>query len=255
MDMFRVLRKIRLRLIDERKLINYLYYAIGEIILVVVGILIALSVNSYYKSIQDKKYEILMLGELESAIDNTLEALDKGYYPRVTWNEDAYRFFYQVISTQRQPSEEEALTQLNNLTVHFLFSYDSGAYEAIKSNGLDKIENPVVRREIISLFVGALPRAAFFTQEHNAELKSLSSEIYQKHVRYFVSENGEQHQENWLAGSVNLTEMLADKQFLLLMQKVKETAYDKRHRLDTIKVTLERNKKLLEAEISLLEQQ
>ena len=49
MGMFRVLRIIRLRLIDERKLINYLYYAIGEIILVVAGILIALSVNSYYK--------------------------------------------------------------------------------------------------------------------------------------------------------------------------------------------------------------
>ena len=253
--MFRVLRIIRLRLIDERKLINYLYYAIGEIILVVAGILIALSVNSYYKSIQDKKYEILMLGELESSIDKTLEMMDKGYYPRVKWNEDAYHFFYTVIEAQSQPPKEEALTQLYNLTVHFLFSYDSGAFEAIKSNGLDKIENPSVRREIISLFVGALPRAAFFTQEHNAELKSLSSEIYHKHVRYFVSENGEQNQENWLAGNINLPEMLADKHFLLLMQKVKETTYDKRHRLDTIKVTLKRNKKLLEAEIARLEQQ
>ncbi|WP_139142055.1 hypothetical protein [Alteromonas lipolytica] len=252
--MFRVFRKIRLRLIDERKLINYFYYAIGEIILVVAGILIALSVNSYYKAVQDKKYEILMLGELESSIDKTLEALNKGYYPRVKLNEDAYGFFYQVISTQRQASEEEALTHLFNLTVHFLFHYDNGAYEALKSNGLDKIENPVVRREIISLFVGALPRIAFFTHEHNAELKNLSSEIYHKHVKYNVPDNGEPNQDNWLTGSINLTEMLADRQFMLLMRKVKEVTYDKRHRLDSIKVTLERNKALLEAEIARLKQ-
>lgn len=252
--MFRVFRKVRLRLIDERKLINYLYYAIGEIILVVAGILIALSVNSYYKTVQDKKYEILMLGELESAIDNTLEHLNKGYYLRVKWNEDAYRFFYQVISTKRQPSEEEALTQLHNLTVHFLFSYDSGPYEAIKSTGLDKIENPVVRREIIELFVAALPRAAFFTQEHNAELKSLSAAIYHKHVKYVVPDNTEPNQDNWLTGSINLTEMLADRQFLLLMRKVKEVTYDKRGRLDGIKATLERNKALLKAEIARLKQ-
>jgi len=41
------LRKIRQYLIYEKKFSNYLVYAIGEIILVVIGILIALSINNW----------------------------------------------------------------------------------------------------------------------------------------------------------------------------------------------------------------
>ena len=39
-------RKIRQRLLTENKFSKYLLYAIGEIVLVVIGILIALSINN-----------------------------------------------------------------------------------------------------------------------------------------------------------------------------------------------------------------
>jgi hypothetical protein len=44
--MFTFLRKIRQRLVRENKVKNYLLYAIGEILLVVIGILIALQINN-----------------------------------------------------------------------------------------------------------------------------------------------------------------------------------------------------------------
>lgn len=40
-------RKIRQRLLTENKFRKYLIYAIGEIVLVVIGILIALSINNW----------------------------------------------------------------------------------------------------------------------------------------------------------------------------------------------------------------
>ena len=40
-------RKIRKKLADDNKPVKYLRYAIGEIVLVVVGILIALQVNNW----------------------------------------------------------------------------------------------------------------------------------------------------------------------------------------------------------------
>ena len=44
--MIKFFRKIRQRLLTENKFSKYLLYAIGEIILVVIGILIALQINN-----------------------------------------------------------------------------------------------------------------------------------------------------------------------------------------------------------------
>lgn len=45
--MLRFLRKIRMNLLSESKFSKYLLYAIGEIVLVVIGILIALQINNW----------------------------------------------------------------------------------------------------------------------------------------------------------------------------------------------------------------
>lgn len=45
--MIKFFRKIRQNLVSEGKAVNYLKYAIGEIILVVIGILIALQINNW----------------------------------------------------------------------------------------------------------------------------------------------------------------------------------------------------------------
>ncbi len=45
--MLKFFRKIRQKLIEEDNIRKYLLYAIGEIILVVIGILIALQVNNW----------------------------------------------------------------------------------------------------------------------------------------------------------------------------------------------------------------
>jgi hypothetical protein len=45
--MLRFFRKIRFSLLEENKVVRYLAYGVGEIFLVVVGILIALQVNNW----------------------------------------------------------------------------------------------------------------------------------------------------------------------------------------------------------------
>ena len=52
--MIKFFRKIRQKLLTENKFSKYLIYAIGEIILVVIGILIALQINNW-KSLKDKR--------------------------------------------------------------------------------------------------------------------------------------------------------------------------------------------------------
>jgi len=50
----------------ENKTGKYFKYAIGEIVLVVIGILIALSINNWNEARKEKIQEIKILGELKN---------------------------------------------------------------------------------------------------------------------------------------------------------------------------------------------
>ena len=73
--------KIRLNLISEGKTGKYIKYAVGEIILVVIGILIALSINNWNEQRKQNNEEIYILNQLkvefkaDSIKINTLEKL------------------------------------------------------------------------------------------------------------------------------------------------------------------------------------
>lgn len=62
--MIKFFRNIRQSLIMENKTSKYLKYAIGEIVLVVIGILIALQINNWNQNRINKDYELKMLREL-----------------------------------------------------------------------------------------------------------------------------------------------------------------------------------------------
>ncbi|TVZ59704.1 hypothetical protein NA63_2240 [Flavobacteriaceae bacterium MAR_2010_105] len=62
--MIKFFRKIRQNLLSENKFSKYLFYALGEIILVVVGILIALSINNWKEEKQLNKLEKSTLNAL-----------------------------------------------------------------------------------------------------------------------------------------------------------------------------------------------
>ena len=55
--MIKLFRKIKQNLISENKFSKYLIYALGEIILVVIGILIALQINNWNENRKNKKIE------------------------------------------------------------------------------------------------------------------------------------------------------------------------------------------------------
>ena len=59
--MFKFFRKIRKKLADDNKPLKYMGYAIGEIVVVVVGILIALSINNWneYRKERTKEKDAL----------------------------------------------------------------------------------------------------------------------------------------------------------------------------------------------------
>ena len=75
--MIKIFRKIRQNLIMENKTGKYFKYAIGEIVLVVIGILIALQINNWNESRKDRLEEQELLTQLQSEFQSNLNQLDQ----------------------------------------------------------------------------------------------------------------------------------------------------------------------------------
>ncbi len=75
--MIKFFRKIRQKLLTENKFSKYLLYAIGEIVLVVIGILIALQINNWNENKKERRQERELLIQLESEFESNLHQLDE----------------------------------------------------------------------------------------------------------------------------------------------------------------------------------
>jgi len=88
--MITLFRRIRQKLIDSGSITKYLLYAVGEILLVVVGILIALQVNNWNEERKDltKEQEYLerLLIEVQNNVSN-MEEQSQGYLYKARYNQ------------------------------------------------------------------------------------------------------------------------------------------------------------------------
>lgn len=71
--MLRFFRRIRKMLMEQKKITSYIFYALGEIVLVVIGILIALSVNNWNEERKNRIEEKAILTALNRDFTKNLE--------------------------------------------------------------------------------------------------------------------------------------------------------------------------------------
>lgn len=74
--MIKVFRKIRQQLLKEGKTTQYIKYAIGEIALVVIGILIALQINNWNEQRLEEIEINNILNTITSNLNSDINALD-----------------------------------------------------------------------------------------------------------------------------------------------------------------------------------
>ncbi|MCA0153130.1 DUF6090 family protein [Winogradskyella vincentii] len=74
--MIKFFRKIRQNLLSEGKTGKYIKYAIGEILLVVIGILIALSINNWNEERKNRLKEAVYLEGIKTDLTNDIRYID-----------------------------------------------------------------------------------------------------------------------------------------------------------------------------------
>ena len=82
--MIKFFRKIRRQLLTENKFTKYLIYAIGEIVLVVIGILIALQINNWNENRKNNTLERAFIKSLITDLNIDINRLNEV----ITYNED-----------------------------------------------------------------------------------------------------------------------------------------------------------------------
>ena len=246
--MLKFFRKIRQNLLSEQKLKKYLIYAIGEIVLVVIGILIALQVNNWNKGKQEKAYELKMLKELSTAIEKDINYTEKhilGYRTQV--GENSVNYFKRLL--------KEESVNLDSLSYYFdwttygvSFQINEGPYQGLKSVGLDKISNDSLRNALQLFYDFILPRSKQLVMWNEEEKDKLQEPL----KKTFLSDGNYKIDK----GEVILYKPMVDRpfwfepKFLDLLKLTESRVSWRRNQFEDLLVHLKVLKTLIEKEIN-----
>ena len=148
--MINFFRKTRKKLTDKNNFTKYLRYAIGEIVLVVIGILIALSINNWNNNKNLRKTEVSLLKEMKINLKGDLDDVRFN----ITWNKRALNASEIVLeSLKNTESYNDSLSfYYANLLGGADFSKNTSAFDNLKSMGFHIILNDSLRINITNLY-------------------------------------------------------------------------------------------------------
>ncbi len=147
----KVFRKIRRSSIQEGKLRKYVTYAVGEIFLIVVGILLAFQVNSWNNRLTKSKAESIYYINIKRQIidDKNLIIGNLDYNKRYL---EQYRFATKIIEDNDRDQMDTLGYIALNLTKYSDVNRSSNIYQSLVNSGeLTLITNPEVVEKLQKL--------------------------------------------------------------------------------------------------------
>ena len=143
-------RKIRKKMADDNRPLKYTRYAIGEIILVVIGILIALQINTWNQNRIKATEELNILEAIKVGLEKDQKDL--------VWNTG--RIDMSISSGNKIiDALKNDLPYQDSIADHFgifmfpvMFVNSTSAFETLKSKGIDLISNDSLRDQIIGVY-------------------------------------------------------------------------------------------------------
>ena len=150
--MINFFRQIRQQLLSQNKVSKYLLYAFGEIILVVIGILIALQINNWNQTKSNQKIVDDYLEKISVNIDSDLKKLE------ILINQrrealtlcDTIVMYYDAKKISNPKLFEKGFF---SIFIETRFSPNTNAYESLKSSGFMKnLKNSKIEEKLGSYY-------------------------------------------------------------------------------------------------------
>ncbi|MBT8179953.1 MAG: hypothetical protein KJO53_00040 [Eudoraea sp.] len=143
-------KHIRQKLLVNKRFGKYSLYAVGEVLILVIGIFFALQANRWDQQRKDKALEISILKTIKGDLERDLVNLEGD----IVLHNDAM-----VSSRIIQDHLENDFAYNDSLPYHFVTSlilshwfYNSGGIQSLKSLGVNTVSNEKIRSEIIQLY-------------------------------------------------------------------------------------------------------
>jgi len=169
--MIHIFHKIRRQLLDENKIGRYLKYAIGEIILVVIGILIALQVNNWNEGRKKSRDINMMLFELKNdLITDSLTIHDK----MALLGRDV-KLQQELIDKLETNSvlDSSFNEHLGRVGIMRRVNFIRNGYDGVKNLGFENIQDHELRKAIITYYNDLIFQLLKDIEDDEDEFKNL----------------------------------------------------------------------------------
>tara|TARA_R110002051_G_scaffold309802_1_gene382620 strand:- start:558 stop:1298 length:741 start_codon:yes stop_codon:yes gene_type:complete len=187
--MIKFFRSIRQKLLTENKFSKYLLYAIGEIVLVVIGILIALSINNW----NEKRIETARLNSVLNIVKADLIKDTLNILRPIKDYENKKVILLKIIEREKSKSSLDSITKLSfkkyeiftkAISNYFLFNMNKRGIELLKnmSNNIDFEKDTLIASIIERHSINRV-----FIEEDNELMRKLqfqNEEEFEKHTWY-----------------------------------------------------------------------
>ncbi|MEJ2585057.1 MAG: hypothetical protein P8Z38_08435 [Robiginitalea sp.] len=179
--MAHLFRHLRQSLLTQNRFSKYFLYAVGEIMLIVVGILLAFYLDNINAEKQALEVERDLLKELKSNLASNIEILE-----RTRKTEAEYLAYNEMILDyldNRKPYNEALDKAFGVYFWTVTTNPVTGGYEFLKSKGIDLITNDSLRNRISFIFENEF---SILKNENEVWSNNLQQNIsYPYHVKHF----------------------------------------------------------------------
>jgi hypothetical protein len=160
---FRIIRK---DLMEQNKTGKYLKYAIGEILLVVLGILIALQINNWNENRKATKQEVKILNELKNDLNTNLTEI-KESYDRTNIRQNSAVLILDKLKSNI-PVDDSLIRAFENIKGDVIFNIANTSYKYIENQGINTLSNDSLRIRITEMFERHLKNIRFREDRNRA---------------------------------------------------------------------------------------
>lgn len=151
--MIKFFRKTRQNLLSEGKTTKYLKYAIGEIILVVLGILIALQINNWNNNRINSNREANYIKNIARDLNNQIEAIDI----QIDFETEVVEYCKIVLKPYNETNtlkiDSTFAVAIGSITTRRTFLNPNPAYtELISSGNIELLKNETFKNQLINYY-------------------------------------------------------------------------------------------------------
>ena len=186
--MINFFRKIRQKNLTENKLGKYLTYAIGEIILVVIGILIALSINNWNENRKAKILEKRILIELKKSMYSDIENQIRPNILQLDQDLKNIKVIEQLLNNELI-YHDSISRKFRSLMFSKSFKWEVTAYKILENQGIKIIRNPKLKESILRNYNMRYPEVKDFLENFSNNLNLFFRPIMRSNFAFEYSDS------------------------------------------------------------------